>query len=49
MELERLRSCTFGTARSDWDKTAWNWLLTECKKINQRETMYGANGQARRR
>jgi hypothetical protein len=46
MELERLRSCTFGTARIDWDKTAWNWLLTECKKINQKEAMYGANRQA---
>jgi hypothetical protein len=49
MELERLRSCTFGTARIDWDKTAWNWLLTECKKINQKEVMYGANRQAQRR
>lgn len=49
MELERFRSCTFGTARSDWDKTAWNWLLTECKKINQKEVMYGANRQAQRR
>lgn len=48
LELERMRSCTFGTARQDWDKVAWNWLLTECKKIKQKEAMYGAARQARR-
>lgn len=41
LELERLRACTFSTPRSDWDKTAWNWLLTECKKINERDARYG--------
>lgn len=49
MELERMRSCTFGTARVDWDATAWNWLLTECKKINQKEALYGAGRQAAQR
>jgi hypothetical protein len=47
MELERFRACTFSTARTDWDKTAWNWLLTECKQINQKEALYGANRQSR--
>lgn len=49
MELERMRSCTFSTARVDWDATAWNWLLTECKKINQKEALYGAGRQAAQR
>lgn len=40
MELERMRSCTFKTGRSDWDKVAWHWLLTECKNFNQKENLY---------
>lgn len=48
MELERFRSCTFRSARTDWDKTAWNWLLTECKQIMQKEKLYGARQNNRR-
>lgn len=48
LEFERFRSCTFNTARTDWDRTAWNWLLTECKRINEREARDERSRQARR-
>ena len=48
LELERFRSCTFGTPRTDWDRTAWNWLLTECKRVNEREARDERYAKARR-